>query len=346
MSTTFRLENTCMPKQRFFICLLFFTALANACTVPVYRYALEKWHSDPYRATIFFRDSLGEEQAKRVRSIVSKCVQVYGKAPENCMAEQDGITANLTLRFANLSDSLDINTKKLWEANKANTLPFVVIRFPRSARMVHVLWSGPLEKLNAMALIDSPSRQTIIDNILEGETGVWALLKTGDKKKDGKALSALKRGIRISMDSISLPEIDSVDRKELLSEGKAPLKISFTIVEIDRADAREVPFISMLIKAHPDLMKNIDKPIAVVMFGRGRALAGYAGKDITSDTILESNAFLASPCACVIKEENPGIDILMMKNWNDVVTVSKATSDPLPQLHGFEAFMEQQEATD
>ncbi len=42
-------------------------AIAAACNVPVFRYALERWHPDPYRATLFHRGQLTEAQQAMVR---------------------------------------------------------------------------------------------------------------------------------------------------------------------------------------------------------------------------------------------------------------------------------------
>ena len=48
---------------------LFISHSVNACQVPVFRYALERWASDKYELAIFFNDSLNEDQEALVNSL-------------------------------------------------------------------------------------------------------------------------------------------------------------------------------------------------------------------------------------------------------------------------------------
>ena len=50
-----------------------------ACNVPVFRYALERWHPDPYRATLFHRGPLTEAQ----RALVRPWEESSGPSPAN-----------------------------------------------------------------------------------------------------------------------------------------------------------------------------------------------------------------------------------------------------------------------
>ena len=48
---------------------LAWSGTAFACNVPVFRYALERWQPDPYRATLFHRGPLSEAQHALLRPL-------------------------------------------------------------------------------------------------------------------------------------------------------------------------------------------------------------------------------------------------------------------------------------
>lgn len=89
----------------------------------------------------------------------------------------------------------------------------------------------------------------------------------------------------------------------------------FPIVDVSRDDPGEAVFRRMLLMSEPDL-RDYDEPMAFPVFGRGRALYALVGAGINPDTIAEACMFLTSRCSCVVKELNPGMDLLMTANWD------------------------------
>ena len=51
-----------MHMVRFLISLALLTATASACSVPVFRYALEHWPADPFQITVFHRGTMNDAQ--------------------------------------------------------------------------------------------------------------------------------------------------------------------------------------------------------------------------------------------------------------------------------------------
>ncbi len=47
-------------------CLVFSASRVRACSVPVFRYALENWYADPYRVLVFHRGPLSAESQAAV----------------------------------------------------------------------------------------------------------------------------------------------------------------------------------------------------------------------------------------------------------------------------------------
>ena len=63
-------------------------ALASACNVPVFRFALERWRADPYRAVLLHRGELSDADREQIALLVDK---------------QDQSLANLTVRTVDVS---------------------------------------------------------------------------------------------------------------------------------------------------------------------------------------------------------------------------------------------------
>ena len=78
-----------------------------------------------------------------------------------------------------------------------------------------------------------------------------------------------------------------------------------------------------------------DQPIAIPIFGRGRVLEGMIGQDITLEHTLGASSYLCSACSCQVKEENPGLDMLMAVKWADHMLGNLIVEERvLPPLEG------------
>ena len=82
-------------------------------------------------------------------------------------------------------------------------------------------------------------------------------------------------------------------------------------------------------------MAGFDEPIAFPIFGRGRVLYGLIGEGIASDVIDEASLFLTGACSCEVKEQNPGVDLLMSVDWDRLITTQYEIDRELPPLAGF-----------
>lgn len=52
------------------------------------------------------------------------------------------------------------------------------------------------------------------------------------------------------------------------------------------------------------------------VFGRGRALPPVTAEQLTDQWLKEQLEFLTSACACTVKEQNPGVDLLLQYDWD------------------------------
>jgi len=326
----------------FLLPLLFFSTLVNttqACSVPVFRYALERWEQDDFVAYVFYRDTIGtaakasvEELAGHSRRVIDSSGQIMTHSGTSAVA------SNLLLVTLNLNDTLSPFEQTLWKKYGGKELPWVLVRFPLAARISENLWAGPVSTLPVEKLTASPGRTEMSRRLLAGESVVWIAVKGGNKSTDKKMLTILKRGIDSCNSVLSLPVLDTSDISEYLNPDRPTVRKEFSTIEIDASDPAEELFITMLQMCEPMLTKNRHQPALFPIFGRGRCLFALAGSGMSVEHILEANAFLIGACACTVKEQNPGRDLLLSGDWDSGVRPLIRDAAP-PPLQGFEKFM-------
>lgn len=286
-----------------------------ACSVPVFRYALERWPSDPYQATVFHRGPMTEAQ-----QVVAKDLTQDGQAGK--------FHSNISLRTVDLDRNPDPESLALWEQSKGGKLPWLVLHYPQATKVRGIVWSGPLGEAAVSQVLDSPARKEIVRRLAEGESVVWALLETGDKQKDDEAAKLVESRLTYLASVMKLPKIE---KKDLLIGAEDQLRLAFSVVRVSRKDSAEQAFVNMLLGSEPDL-REITEPLAFPIFGRGRVLYALAGKGITHENIDQASSFLIGACSCEVKERNPGVDLLISADWNSLIKETIAPDRDLPSL--------------
>ena len=171
--------------------------------------------------------------------------------------------------------------------------------------------------------------------MLKGESAVWVLLESGQVAKDQLAYNRLTERLEHLSESLELPALDPVDVEDgLISIDEEELNIAFSTLRISRNDPNESFFIQMLLGTESDLT-TFNEPMAFPIFGRGRALYALIGEGIAADVIDEACVFLTGACSCEVKEQNPGVDLLMSVDWDHLVTRQFEIDRELPPLTGF-----------
>jgi len=305
-----------------------FVGTATACSVPVFRYALEKWASDPYQVVIFHQGELSAE----LRAAVDR---LGGDA-----ADDAARTANVRARTVDLSDAPEAELLALWKEQKNADPPWMVVRYPHPMPDV---WSGPLTAERVEQLLDSPARREIARRLLRGETAVWLLLESGDGARDDAAFDALQASLAKSQKTLKLPEIKEQDIAQgLVSIDPTELKIAFSTLRMSRNDPAEALFVEMLLGSEEDL-RDLDEPMAFPVFGRGRVLYALVGAGINAETIAEANSTLVGECTCQVKEQNPGIDLVTSIDWDHLVKPQIDLDKALPPLVGVASLLSEKQ---
>ncbi len=311
--------------------LLTMSAIVNACSVPVFRYALERWQPDLFQALVLYKGELSDGQKKSLEAFDRS----EGKSQ-----------ANLELVMVDLDDSPPPELLTLLEQQKETSLPRILLMPPPFRGEASPLWSGALEDKTALAafnnIVDSPVRRKIVKRLLAGDSAVWLCIESGDKKQDDPAFEIVEKHLKKLQKEMKLPEQDPKDLEDPSSQvrfEKLPVHIAFSTIRISRSDPLEKGLISQLMKTEDDLLKESGKPMVFPVFGRGRALWAYIGAGINEDNLAEAAQFLIGPCSCEIKNQNPGSDLLVVADWEgELEGLIEVKDVELPPLSGLEGF--------
>lgn len=309
------------------VCLLMMAASAagppiRACNVPVFRYALERWRSDAYQLVVVHKGPLAEGDQAKVDALRQESFSESG----HC---------NFELIAVDWDDKRSDPYRALLPQGEAG-LPRVLLLPPAQRDTPSPVWSGPLAEADPARLLDSPARKEIVKRLTAGESGVWVLISSGNRKRDEQASKLLDDKIKVLEEELQLPPGIGQPGSELYSE--IPLKIKFSSLQIRRDDAGERVLIDMLLAGQPSLA-NEKGPLAFIVFGRARVLGGIGGDDLNEDLVMEASAMLCGPCSCQMKEMNPGYDLLARADWDSLITGELSGPHEMPPLKGFSEFV-------
>src|SRR4051812_47007426 len=141
-------------------------APGQACSVPVFRYALERWGADRFETIIFHSGKLSEAQEAVAGGLETA-------------AQSRGAMMNLLVQRVSVKDGGAEQYPALWkeQVEVGAALPWVVIRYPATftGEEKKVMWSGKLQAADVSGLLQSPARMELARRLIEGEAIVWVL---------------------------------------------------------------------------------------------------------------------------------------------------------------------------
>jgi hypothetical protein len=307
-------------------------AVGLACQVPVFRFALERWEADSY--TVIIVPGAGGKLSA-AEDDVRAFLQSKGGV--------DSATANLNVQIdpENVGEGTGATMRLLYPPKLAGADDSPI-------------WTGALTKKTAQVLIDSPARREIVTRLLKGESAIWVMIESGDKEKDDAAASEIEKALIKAEGVLKIPDgVLTVEEAQKASQGvgsdpddvlrsSIPLKIAFSLIRISRNDPAESIFREMLLHMEDDLAEFSDEPMVFPVFGRGRALEPLIGGGINSDNVFEHASYFCGACSCEIKNQNPGIDLLIAANWEAAIAGSEVIVEKsLPPLLGIGALTEE-----
>ena len=297
------------------------SASAWACTTPVYRYAMYNWPAAPY-GLVYLHPGQADSADEPVHAAVRSAAE---DPPANVtVAKVDVSEAN---RFERLPESV----REAWEGRAQKDQPLHVLVNPDGA----VLFSGRLKTSDVAELIASPARQQLGELLGKGQ--VVLLVFKGPNAEKNRAAQAVVEQVVADVESgkIAMPEAAADPASE--TAGAAGHRISVATLTIDRNDSDrdggERWLARMLMGVEPGLDEFAQEAMVFPVYGRGRALPPCIGKGISAENLRDAILFMAGPCSCMIKDQNPGVDLLMRCDWeaaSEQLAAMESESQPGP----------------
>ena len=304
------------------ISLFILASSAFACSIPVFRYALERWPADYYDAVLIYRGQMTEDQKQLLEEL------------QQASSEAEALL-NLRVVEVNLAEVPEEKVKTLLGPNIPETLPELALWYPSARGRAAPVWQGRFTSSTVAALLQSPTRQKLAERLIDGQTAVWIFIKSGNADKDKAALRLLEQELETAVRELK-EQAESIPEEFAVPE----VTYAFSILPVSRSDPNERMLLTLLLNSEPDLDEYADEPVIFPVFGRGRVLYALIGNGITADNIRETIYFLTGPCGCEIKMMSPGVDILMAANWDAAAMkfyeefYEEYYETPLPELTG------------
>ncbi|MEA1909372.1 MAG: hypothetical protein U9N43_10185 [Euryarchaeota archaeon] len=284
----------------------------SACDVPVFRYAMERWHVDIYEIVVFHDGSLNPEDTSTVSWLLQH-------------SHENNPSANFLVTVVDLSTEMDGSMRGLWESLDSPGLPLLVVRQPESGMYRGCVWSSSLSMDSARKIVNSPARQEIAKRLMDGGAASFVLIAGSNQSHNNKAAKFVREELSMAEDELTLsPQF--LERTDLEELGAKPTP-EFSLIRLSRDDPAEEVFVSMLMYSEPGLFEYQEDPMLFPMFGRGRTLYALAGRGITRDNIYAACEVTIGPCSCTVKDGNPGVDMLIVADWNSRIGKSWIDED-------------------
>jgi hypothetical protein len=268
---------------------------AYACTIPVFRYALDRWEADKFELVLPIGSSERPELSDLLRPH-----RANSTANLSIVTSKDPTAANSELRTARLGGQ--------------------------------AVWGGELNATSLDQILDSPARQKILSKILAGDSVIWVIAQSNSPEDLAEA-DRIEKRLRFLEQVAALPIQDPNDPDSQLGPGP-DLQLKFTTLRLDRNNPSETLLLKMLAGPSGDF-DHASTSFAAAVFGRGRVLGAWPLEQLDDAALEDASMFLIGRCSCRVKDQNPGWDILMNVDWEKAlqqVTDNKdnATATPVP----------------
>ncbi len=296
--------------------------IVQACNIPVFRYALERWAPSEYILEVYRKDVLSPEETRILDELRNSSVEGGG---------QLNISVNVNGTDAGHFDP-DITPE----------LPGMVLYFPDDTTRSNPIWAGKLDGENAAKLIDSPARREIREKLQEGKTALFLVLSSSRGESAQEKNEFLQSVLQQAEKDIYItaPGTD-IRGNPIKNPDFSHTDLAFSSVFVDRMNPEEEILARILLGTEQDLW-NYDVPIAFPVFGRGRILYALVGDGINKDMVYRACSAVTGWCSCIVKDDNPGTDMLISADWTSGLGESWIEPEDLPQLTGLSSFSAQE----
>ncbi|MBX7167733.1 MAG: hypothetical protein K1X74_15485 [Pirellulales bacterium] len=266
--------------------------LACACETPVWRYAMYRWTAEPYTLVVL------EDEAAPV-----------GDVPFTAL---DGGHLNLQVEHRpRTQEGFELPEQFQAPAQElSDRLPAYLLLSPRG----DLVERGPFEPAVIDRWQQSPARTEIVELLASGKAGMLLVLTGADAQASEEAVQLAKGALARAAAGL-VPQQANLAANVVVESTEPPPEVGLLVVRRD--DPAEATLIKNLLTLEADLA-NYDTPMVFGVYGRGRAMEPYIGAGITADNMDQCIGYMTGACSCEIKEQNPGMDLLIAADWEQI----------------------------
>jgi len=281
-------------------CCLVPAVPARACSIPVFRYALERWPADAFRVEVTHPERLSAEDRAALVAL------------EDGAAKNGGAGNYVVTRVAGGAGPARVG-----------------IRGPRGDAP---LWEGSLaEAVTAVAA--GPGHRELVRRLAAGDAVVWLVVRGADDEAAERAIALLDAELPLVAADTVLPRGIGLPGSELLAD--LPLEVRFSVLVVGPEDAAAGLLRRTLTErlSADDARGAADATLVAPVFGRGRVARVIRADALDADTIADVTAFLCGACSCQAKQLSPGFDLLLESAWDERLFGGEApTGAPRPPV--------------
>lgn len=270
---------------------LLLAGAALACEIPVYEWALMNWPPDTYELLVYNDEPLPENASQVLEALA------------NGASSSTAPALNLRVRMIGAGDIQD-DAAQIREREAPEQGPWMALRHPTMPPNFPSVWSAPISDEALRLLTDSPARRQIASALSRGVSHVWVLVESGKEEQDAQVRARLEETLTRANSEIDPASISP------------NAHITHEIVSVPRDDPAEAVLVQTLLRSEPDLLAYGD-PMVFPVFGRGRALYALVGAGISAENVLDACRYIAGRCSCLVKDQNPGVDLLLAADWTE-----------------------------
>ncbi|MEO2024209.1 MAG: molybdate ABC transporter substrate-binding protein [Pirellulaceae bacterium] len=282
----------------------------QACETPVYRYAMYRWKPAPYEIYYFHSEPL----SSATQTLHERIAKLALLKPDQPMLNATLITVDLS-KDPQLQKVLP-DIKQLWTQHQDQLSPGYLVTNPQGGAVS----IGTLAEDQLTALTTSAKRQQLLKQLSDGKAAILVLLTS----KDTAANQAAEKQVRslveaVNQGKVGLYQVPDEPAEQDATKEQPTAKPSHTLgwLTVDRQDPQEKWLVQSLLAVESDL-QDLQEPMVFAVYGRARALPPYVGKGITRENLLQCVEFVTGACSCTVKEQNPGVDLLVQSDWETI----------------------------
>jgi hypothetical protein len=308
-------------KLRFMVILIVFSLISSlsslyACTVPVFRYALEReaWSPDIYQVYVIHNGKLSEENTKALNLLQDASTLYSGGILEH--KSEIKYPANIKLTKIDVNQKTDNKVfYELIQKYKNLDKPLLLLSMPkREGRDYNIIWEGELTVTSAYYILDSPTRRMIPREIAKGHKIIWLFIDGDSKKENEEKLELLNNSVASFSKEFNENHgyVDDPANEGCEIDSN---KVDISIIRLSNKD----DLLTNILRAFESEFAETKSPSAFAIFGRGRVLGGCFAKSFNKETIEQACSYITGDCSCEIKQQNPGVDLLVSADWYKVM---------------------------